>query len=321
MLISGSLVGQNQATFEENRILLPNTDAHSLPTVEPANAHLIKPPGECSQACETQWTPLCANCLAEGWFTPWIAPPDSGPCGAPRHGWLNTADGFFTREYHVFYSYTNGVSLPANQSQDAHVGMYQLQLPFSRRLWMGLDVPFTSVTNRSNGGPSVTKFDDLRVTAKVMLQETRNFSLSTELGVRIPSGDPEVGAGMGALTPKMNWWTNLGCGWSFRGALGFDFPNHGVPAGASEADLLYNVAIGRTVTPHEATPFGDFTYYLSTNGRTNLDGANRTSVVTLTPGIRTHLGGNLFFLTALEVPVTSPTPFDDRWMFMFVQGF
>ena len=50
--------------------------------------------------------------------------------------------------------------------------------------------------------------------------------------------------------------------------------------------------------------FGDFTYYLSTVVNTPLANGDQTSV-TLTPGMRTHLGNDWYFLAGLPTPVTN----------------
>lgn len=277
---------------------------------------------ETYQGQRPEWTPLCASSFfAEGWREAWVQPPAAGSSGAPRQGWLNTADGFFTREYHLFYGYTNNIALPGNQNQDAHTGLYQLQLPLSRRLWAGLDVPFTSISNRPGSAASVTKFDDIRVISKFMIQETKNGALSSELGIRVPTGDDEVGAGVGSLTPKLNSWQDIGNAWSLRWAVGAELFTEGIPVGRSDTDLLYNLALGKTFTPHEAIPWGDFTIHLSLNGRTNLDGIQKNTFISLTPGVRTHLFDNVFLLSAVEVPVSGPDSFDNRFLVQIVRGF
>ena len=48
---------------------------------------------------------------------------------------------------------------------------------------------------------------------------------------------------------------------------------------------------------------GDFTYYLSTVVDTPFANGDLTRV-TLTPGIRTHLGNDWYFLAGLPTPVT-----------------
>ena len=51
--------------------------------------------------------------------------------------------------------------------------------------------------------------------------------------------------------------------------------------------------------------FGDFTYYVSTVANSPINAGTATSI-TLTPGLRTHLGYDWYFLAGL------PTPGDRR---------
>ncbi|HME95567.1 MAG TPA: hypothetical protein VKN16_15280 [Methylomirabilota bacterium] len=62
-------------------------------------------------------------------------------------------------------------------------------------------------------------------------------------------------------------------------------------------------------TPHTAVPFGDLVFYLSANLGQTIDGPS-TNTLSLTPGFRTHLGENWYFLGAVEVPVTTVKGFD-----------
>ena len=73
-----------------------------------------------------------------------------------------------------------------------------------------------------------------------------------------------------------------------------------------------NLAVGYYFTPHDFTPVGDLVWYVSTTIRQPIDnrGTSSNTFVTLTPGFRTHVGNNWYLLGAVEVPVTSPTPYD-----------
>jgi hypothetical protein len=42
--------------------------------------------------------------------------------------------------------------------------------------------------------------------------------------------------------------------------------------------------------------------------------------VSITPGFRTHLGKNWWLLGGLEIPLTGPKPFNDRFTFVLVKG-
>jgi hypothetical protein len=75
------------------------------------------------------------------------------------------------------------------------------------------------------------------------------------------------------------------------------------------ASFIANLAAGYYLTPHGATSFGDLVFYLSANLAQTIDGPSKNTV-TLTPGVRTHLGQNWYLLGGVEVPVTSTKAFD-----------
>ena len=64
---------------------------------------------------------------------------------------------------------------------------------------------------------------------------------------------------------------------------------------------------------------GDFTYYLSTVVNTPLSNGDDASV-TLTPGIRTHLGRDWFFLAGLPTPLTRARVADLGMVLWFVKA-
>lgn len=218
----------------------------------------------------------------------------------PRQGWLNTADGFFTREVHLAYDYVDA------GGTDSHRVIGRFNHPLSRRLWVGVEVPFVQTLGRE------TAFGDLGLTAQTMLVETRNLSINAGVGFQLPTGGEEIGANVFGAGPQVNLWSDLGRGVSLRGRLGYTFRD-----GRGTDGFTANVALGQTITPPEAMPIGQFTYYLSANVF-EPDGGD--TFVSLTPGIRTRLVGSLFFLTGVEVPVASES-FDYRVIGQFVLGF
>ena len=64
---------------------------------------------------------------------------------------------------------------------------------------------------------------------------------------------------------------------------------------------------------------GDFTYYLSTVVETGLSNGSHNSV-TLTPGIRTHLGDDWYFLAGLPTPLTKARVADLGMIFWFMKA-
>ena len=162
------------------------------------------------------WRPLSLETLfTEGWDEPFSAAP-LGSGGAPRHGWLNTVDGWFTREWHVGYFHTDG----EGTGPDTHVGIYQHQTPLSRRLWLGIDVPFVVNVDGDGGAADAEDFGDIVVIPKIKLYDARDMSVTAEVGIQIPTGTDAVGADRTALNPRINVWTDIGGGWSLRGGVG-----------------------------------------------------------------------------------------------------
>jgi hypothetical protein len=261
-----------------------------------------------SPADTGEWTELddFGAELTEAWI-----PVPNGESGAPRQGWLATADGFFTREAHLAYSYTDA------SFGDAHEVLARFHYPLSRRLWAGVEVPF--YRDLSGSGPLAgldsNGFGDVTLTTQVMLAESRNLSVNAGVGWRIPVGDSDVGGGVFAAEPQLNLFSDIGSGISLRGRVSYSFPDSGAPE-----SFALNFAIGQTVTDHDNAPLGDFTYYVAGNWREFSDGGG--TFLSVTPGVRTHLGGNLFALAGIEIPVTNTdSSFSERFIFQLVQGF
>ena len=65
--------------------------------------------------------------------------------------------------------------------------------------------------------------------------------------------------------------------------------------------------------------FGDFTWYVSTVVNTPLRDGQHTSV-NITPGIRTHVGNDWYFLAGLPTPLTSQRVGDIGMIFWFMKA-
>jgi hypothetical protein len=247
------------------------------------------------------WTPLGSQSFGQELFAKWVPVPN-GEGGAPRQGWLGTADGFFTREAHLAYTYVDGDGF------DAHQGLARFHLPLSRRLWAGLEVPFY----QESGGDS--DFGDITLNTQLMLVEKRNVSLNAGIGWRLPTGSDSFGNGVFGVQPQLNLFTDVGGGFSFRGRVAYDFPDSGAPE-----SFILNGAIGQTFTDHDKAPLGDLTWYVASTWR---EFNNGPTFVSITPGMRTHLGGNLFLLAGIEIPLTNTSQFfQEGFTVQLVQGF
>jgi hypothetical protein len=186
------------------------------------------------------------------------------------------------------------------------------------------NIPFVLRNNAVSGLPVIdpnlpavtaTKchsgFGDISFTPRVLLHETKDLSLTAELAVLTPTGTEPL-AGKAALTPAVAFWANSAGGWVIRGGLGDLIATQG----RGNNTLISQLAIGQTLTDHDVPLFGDFTYYLSAVVNTPLTGAGQTSM-TLTPGMRTHLGHNWFFQAGLPIPVTKERVADIGMIFWF----
>lgn len=268
-----------------------------------AAAQDAPPPPPPPPAPATEWTPLNFQNFGAELGEKWIPVPN-GDSGAPRQGWLATADGFFTREVHLAANYTS------QAGPDSWGVLGRFHYPFTRRLWAGIEVPFYQDTGRSGG------FGDVTLTTQVMLAEKRNLSINAGVGWRLPTGSIRQGNNVFAAQPQVNIWTDVGHGISLRGRVAYEFASRNVPD-----SFVLNAAIGQTVTPHSRAPFGDLTWYVSANWREPINNGGRT-FVSITPGMRTHLGNNLFLLAGVEFPVTNQAnSFSERYILQLVQGF
>jgi len=261
----------------------------------------------CGKPDPNTWRPLPLSTLfSEGWNEAWVPSPN-GSGGAPRQGWINAADGNLYRL--GFFTFAQGFNNAP--TSNAYLGAYTLLTPLSRRLEVITNVPFVLRNSASQGLPingagqlttpittSETTFGDISVTPRVLLHETKDFSLTGELAVLTPTGNEPL-AGKTALTPAVAFWNNICGGVVIRGGLGLFIPLQG----GGDETLISQLAMGQTLTDHDVPLLGDFTYYLSTVVSTPLSNGDQTSVA-LTPGIRTHLGNDWYLLAGLPVPVT-----------------
>jgi hypothetical protein len=269
------------------------------------------------------WRPLpFSTIFSEGWKEAWVPSPN-GSGGAPRQGWINAADGNIYRL--GFFTFAQGFNNPPQGT--GYLGAFTLLTPLSRRLEIITNVPFVLRNQVDTGAPVIdpdqpsatttqgrTGFGDISITPRVLVHETKDFSVTAELAVLTPTGDDPL-AGKSALTPAVAFWNNIAGGWVVRGGMGVFIPTHG----GGDNTLISQLAIGQTVTDHDVPWFGDFTYYLSAVASTPFENSDQTSVA-LTPGIRTHLGHDWYLLAAVPTPVTKQRVADLGMIFWFMKA-
>jgi hypothetical protein len=276
----------------------------------------------CGKPDPDTWRPLyCSALFSEGWLEPWVPSPN-GSGGAPRQGWINAADGNLYRLWFLTFAQAFNQGPKGN----AYLGAYTIFLPFSRRLVLIINVPYVVRNNAASGLPIIsptgmtapskdhTTFGDLSFTPRVLLHETQDFSLTSEMAVLVPTGNQPI-AGKTALVPNVAFWNNFAGRWVIRGGIG-DYIALG---GGGSNSLISQLAIGQTLTDHDVHLFGDFTWYVSAVVNTRLRDGQHTSV-TLTPGIRRHLGNDGYFLAGLPTPLTSQRIGDIGMIFWFMKS-
>jgi hypothetical protein len=267
------------------------------------------------------WRPMPLSTLfSEGWNEAWVPSP-SGSGGAPRQGWINAADGNLYR----LWFFTFAQAFNQGPKGNAYLGAYTLFAPLSRRLELIINVPFIVRNSASSGLPilnptgqptfkSRSTFGDMSFTPRILLHETKDFSLTSEMAVLVPTGNPPL-EGKTALVPNVSFWNNFAGHWVIRGGIGDLIPLQG----GGTNTLISQLAIGDTLTDHDVPLFGDFTLYVSAVADSALARGQHTSA-TLTPGMRTHLGRNWYFLAGLPTPVTSQRIGDIGMIFWFMKA-
>jgi hypothetical protein len=258
-----------------------------------------------------RWKPLPASTFfSEGWDEPWAGGPNGqGGEGAPRQGWLNSAEGVF---------YRLGIATVGYKDDTGNGSVWTSSIsvftPLNRRFELRWDIPLVySSRGLAPGSPYEITSPDFQLAPRFAISETENSAQSFDITFRMPTGDGYNGQGQAAVTPFYNFWVNPWQGLVIRGGTGFGVPygDQSVNVQNARSTFLGNLAIGYYFTEHDVTPIGDTVWYVATNLTQAIDhrGPN-TTTLTFTPGFRIHMGRDWYLLGGTEVPVTNPEPFD-----------
>lgn len=278
------------------------------------------------------WRPLGVDTFfSEGWDEPYAPAPGD----APRQTWINNADGAFYRLYVVSFSFARNV--PGGDNE--YNGSYFLFTPFSRRFELGWFVPFVVSAPdalKAPSGANWTGFGDLTIAPRFLIAEDRRYTVTANLFVRTPTGDPRNGNGVASLSPDVEFWANPVERWVVRGGVGVTVPTNRTDASSRLwvvnpwsgfnaspgpfTSLDVRLAVGRYLTPADARYFSNFVPYLAANLHTELSGGNST-YFSLTPGFRFGLGNDWYALGGLEVPVVGPLPFATQTIVQLIKNF
>ncbi|HTU23842.1 MAG TPA: hypothetical protein VMF30_00505 [Pirellulales bacterium] len=242
--------------------------------------------------------------FSEGWNESWVAPV-AGTGGAPRQGWINAQDGVFYRL--AFTGFTDRQSLYTGGNQ--YLAYTTIFLPISRRFEIRVDVPWYAANPVGNSGYH-SNFGNLTIYPRVLLHETQNTTVVLEMPVRTGTGSTVNGNGYTSVGPNISAWRNIAGGWVLRGGAGATIPTGNNPLSIPTTVDAF-LALGNYITPHNALPFGDFVYYVSTIVHTpvNAQPSLNHTFCSLTPGFRCHMGADWYILGGMEVPVVGPQLF------------
>lgn len=242
--------------------------------------------------------------LREGWNESWI-PPGPGSSGSLRGIWVGAPNGFFSREVDTSYSFLKGI----RGGPDEHVGAITLFTPLSRRLEIGINVPFLDSVDFATG--SQTSFGDVRIVPRVMLLEDKDTSVSAGVIIRTPTGETRTGNGLTAIDPFIVLWSDLGQKWQARAGLDLTVPiDKGAFPGFPDAVLSANVSIGKTIGLSEHGFLTDVTPYVAINFHQPFNSGDDDLLISFTPGARITLAKNCWLIGGVEIPVTGPRPFE-----------
>jgi hypothetical protein len=259
-----------------------------------------------SDEAAARWQDLSyGDLFSKGWDKPWSSPPTGGG-GAPRQGWLNSYDGVFYRLSIATFGWKHGLN-----GGDGYNSNLITYTPLNQRFEIQTDIPMVAST--PGAFHSETNFGDFRITPRFLLSESRDVTQTLNVTFRTPTGDVFNGNHVASIEPQYNFWANSWKGLVVRGGAGFAIPYSGdINQSGARSTFDANLAVGYYFTPHDFTPIGDMVWFVSTNLSQPIDnrGTSSNTFVSLTPGFRTHMGDNWYLHGGVEVPVTSPTPYD-----------
>lgn len=264
-------------------------------------------------APKREFTPLyLSTFFTDGWLQPHVAPPETTG-GSVRQGWAGLNDVFFNRMIDTIFSAFHG----KNGRRNEQVFVEDIETPISRRWMIGVITLWLDALD-GNGQSSAASYGDTIIENRFVLHESQDLSVTANINFRVPTGSSSTGNDQTSFIGYIGWYIDLGFqGWSFRGLVGITDPLTGANADRV-VSFIQTFGLGQTLTKHDVPWFGDFTYYVVVD---LTEAENTKTFVSITPGIRTHLGRGWYLLVGLEVPVTANAGFSERINLQLVKGF
>lgn len=174
----------------------------------------------------------CFN-LTERWFDPWEHTHFRN--GVPLIHNFGFEPAFLGRELFVDYLFAE------LEEGDEHEIEMELEWALTRRIGVVLEQGY--VFENPDDGADADGWGDFAVVPRFVLADCRNWVLSANLEVSVPTGSDEIGAGEEwHLAPFLNAWCDLGNWWSLTGQAGLEFA-----LDSDESEFFFAVGLAKAI--------------------------------------------------------------------------
>jgi len=256
------------------------------------------------------------NFFSAGWNEPWSRRPR--PDGAPDLTLLRVQSNMLLRALRTDSTLERSLE---SSSERRVLSVNQLiEYSFNRRLMLALIGNYEWIDARTGEDESGWTYGGL---ARFQLVDTRRASYA--LNFRAMAPNDGLGEKKTTLSFALAGWHDLtplgldrmGLYWHVQEItyLGPRAP------GAKANDLTYALSLAKTWTGPDAA-LGNFTTFVETYARTDLDGQNAgRTTVTLTPGVRCTLAHRHTLIAGIDLPVSTPRPYEQLFRLSYVFSF
>ncbi|MGB8166792.1 MAG: hypothetical protein WCF18_04830 [Chthoniobacteraceae bacterium] len=257
-----------------------------------------------------------ANFFSEGWSQPWEK--RSHPNGAPDLTLLRVQTNQLLRSLRTDYF----TERPLESSGERRVQFVNqlLEYPLNRRLMLAVFGSYQWIDLRDGADECGGSWGGF---ARFQLVDTERASYVLNLRAAAPNdglGDKKTTlsfslAGWHDLTPL--GLDRMGLYWHVQEET---FLGPRAP-GAKGNDLTYAVSLAKTWTSPEAA-LGNLSTFVEAYAKTDLDGRKAgRSVVTVTPGLRCTFAHRHILMAGLDLPVSSPRPYEQLLRITYIFPF
>ena len=275
------------------------------------------------------------NFFSAGWDKPFRNRSRFGR--APRLHLFTTKQPFLDREVRGNFNFLGNAEFGLANIYEVD---FEFEIPFNRRYMIDVEPRYSWIQGRRGSrdvdalGLSLINFFQLVDTYDTTFNFQFGVTPPTEgLGIEVEEEESEelqgqseptelnfVLAGFQDVTHTLGWYrTGISGHLEYITLVG---PNE--PA-ESDHIVTYGVSIAKTLTDPDSPMFRDFTVFVENFGAVLLDGEESGQTnITLTPGFRWNFGqveSPWWFMTGVEVPVSSPREFDYTVRFSIIHWF